>query len=121
MSKKIKTEKVVKDLKDIPTPKRPKQSVIPLEGKGVAEVIDKKLTTLADDYMDTRDQKATLATKLNELEKKMLDRMGELGITKYRFSDQLLERKDGAVHVKIKTVKVEGEKPDDKSLGDVQE
>lgn len=87
--------------------KRPKQEEIPMDGPGVAPVKDKKLDSLCDTFIDTRDKKAKLAETLGETEVRILDRMRELGISKHRFSDQLAEIKEGKDHVKIKTVKAE--------------
>lgn len=84
---------------------RPKQPDLP----GAERVTDKKLENLADDYVDTRDQKADLAAELTAIETKILDRMRELGLRNFRFADKIMEIKDGKNHVKVKTVKVEGE------------
>lgn len=54
-----------------------------------------------------------MATKLTALETKMLDRMAVLGLTEYRFGDQIMYQKQGKTHVKVKTVKVEGAEPEE--------
>ena len=96
-------------------PKRPAQEEIPMEGKGVAPVTDKKLTKLGEDFIDKRDSKATLAEEMTGLETKIKDRMAEVGIEVYRFGDQEMRIKLGKAHVKVKTVKNEGadEEPGD--------
>lgn len=92
---------------------RPKQDEIPMSGPGVGPIKDSKLTKLADQFIDVRDQKATLAEELTGIETKILDRMAELGISTYRFADQIMTLKPGATHIKVKTVKVDGEKRED--------
>ncbi len=81
-----------------------KQSEMPIEGPGVSVMKDKKLDSLCDKFIDLRDSKAKLAEKIGETEVQILDRMGELKITKHRFADQLAEIKIGKDHVKIRTV-----------------
>lgn len=87
---------------------RPKQNEIPLEGKGVAPVKDKKLDTLADDFVDKRDEKAKLAEEMTAIEAKIIDRMKEIGAELYRYADREVRIEQGKAHVKIKTVKNEG-------------
>jgi hypothetical protein len=92
---------------------RPKATDLPgIEGPGVSELKDKKLDKLGDEFIDIRDKKASLAEELTAVETKAADRMGELGITRYRFSDQEMILKSGKTHVKVKTVKVEGSEED---------
>lgn len=85
--------------------KRPKQEELDVTGPGVEVCKDKKLIALGDEYIDTRDEKAALATKLTELDASMQTRMAEIGVEVFRFSDQIVTLKKGATHVKIKTVK----------------
>jgi hypothetical protein len=88
---------------------RPKAVDLPgMKGPGVEQVSDKKLDKLGDDFISIRDDKAKLAEELTAIEAKALDRMAELGITRYRFSDQEMILTPGKTHVKIKTVKSEG-------------
>lgn len=89
--------------------KRPTQEEIPMEGAGVAPVKDKKLDTLCDKFIELRDSKAATATQIGETEGKILERMDELKITVHKFSDQIASIKTGKNHVKIKTVKVDGD------------
>ncbi len=86
-----------------------------MEGKGVSIPRYKDLDRLGDQFITVRDQKAELATKLGETEKKIIEKMREHGLTKYRFSDQEAVYKPGKDHIKIKTVKAEadGEPPTD--------
>lgn len=84
---------------------RTKQEEMPIEGPGVSPPRFKDLDRLADRFIETRDQKANLATQLGDLEKKIAEKMQEHGLTKYRFSDQEVVVKAGSVHIKIKTVK----------------
>lgn len=88
---------------------RPRQEEMPIEGPGVGQVKDKKLERLGYEFIETRDQKAELATQLGEIETKIFDRMAELELKCYRFGDQILEIKDGKRHCKVKTVKTENE------------
>lgn len=86
-----------------------------VEGPGVSLPKDKALDKLGDEFIETRDKKATLATKLGDLEKKIIDRMAEKGLKHYRFGDQEMDVVETKLHVKVKTVKVEGVEvdPDD--------
>jgi hypothetical protein len=89
-------------------PPRPTAQELPgVEGPGVGRVKDKILDRLSDEFIEIRDDKAALAGKLSKVEAKIADRMVELGITKYAFSDQMVEVKQGKVRIKIKTVKAE--------------
>lgn len=130
MKKKTNT---VKNLKDIPTETgaaaepppqgkkaKVKQVEMPLKGEGVEIITDKKLIMFGDDFIDTRDEKAKLAEKLTGLEKNILERMDEIGVKVFRFSDQIVTAKVGARHVKIKTVKVTGDSDsgDENKLGE---
>ena len=87
---------------------KPEQEEIPMEGKGVASVKDKKLNTLADDFIDKRDEKAKLAEDMTAIESKIIDRMKEIDCTLYRYADREVRIEPGKNHVKIKTVKNEG-------------
>ena len=84
-----------------------------MKGPGVEQVSDKKLDKLGDDFISIRDDKAKLAEELTAIEAKALERMAELGITRYRFSDQEMVLTPGKSHVKIKTVKAEGVEEDE--------
>lgn len=106
-NKKTKPKTVGKGLASIPAPKRPKTQELGLKGEGVEKKEDKQLTEWGDDFIDKRDAKATLVTELKALETKMLERMAVLGVTEYRFGDQILVQKKGATHVKIKAVKMD--------------
>lgn len=88
---------------------RPKPLELPaMEGVGVELPKDKTLDNLGDKFISIRDEKATLATKLSDLEKKIIERMGEKGLKSYRFGDQEMEVKETKLHVKVKSVKVDG-------------
>ena len=78
-----------------------------MEGPGVGQPKYKDLDKLADQYVDVRDEKAALATKLGKIEGQIVDKMIEKGIRTYRFSDQEVTIKPGTTHIKIKTVKVD--------------
>lgn len=91
-------------------PKRPLPQDLPgVEGPGVSPPKFKDIDRIADQFVEVRDEKAELATKLGELEKKIIEKMGEHGLDKYRFSDQEIIVKHGKNKVKIKTVKVDTE------------
>lgn len=80
-----------------------------VEGPGVSPPKFKDLDRLADKFIEIRDQKAELATKLGETEKKIAEKMQEHGLSKYKFSDQEVVLKEGKIHIKIKTVKATAE------------
>ena len=79
-----------------------------MNGPGVAQERYKDLDRLGDEFIETRDEKAKLATKLGTIEKKLAEKMAEKGLARYRFGDQEMLIKIGATHIKIKTVKVDG-------------
>lgn len=76
---------------------------------GVGVVRDKKLDALADKFTELRDAKAEMAEEMTAIEGKIIDRMQEMKIPAYRYSDRLVKIKVGKNHIKIKTVKVDGE------------
>lgn len=78
-----------------------------VEGPGVSLPKFKDLDRLADKFIEVRDQKAELATKLGDLEKQIADKMIHHGLDRYKFSDQEVIIKTGKTHIKIKTVKAE--------------
>jgi hypothetical protein len=91
-------------------PKRPKAQDLPnMVGDGVGLKKDKQLEALGDRFIEVRDEKAELATELGKLETQILDRMTVLGMSEFRFGDQIMVQKTGKTHVKIKTVKVEND------------
>jgi hypothetical protein len=80
-----------------------------MEGPGVALPKDKVLDKLGDKYIELRDKKAKLAEEITALDKKAVDRMTEMGITRYRFGDQEMIVKPGATHIKVRSVQVGNE------------
>jgi len=92
----------------------PKTPDLPaMEGPGVAEVKDKKLEKLADDFCEKRDAKAELAEQMTGVETKILDRMAELGINRFRYADREAIIKPGKNHVRIKVVKIGDGEPEE--------
>jgi hypothetical protein len=88
---------------------RPKQEELAgVEGPGVSPIKIKELDRLGDRFIENRDAKADLAAKCTKIEAQMAEMMEEHGLARYQFSDQEMILKRGKVHVKIKTVKVEG-------------
>lgn len=81
---------------------------------GVGVVRDKKLNSLADDFTDKRDEKASLAAEMSAIEAKILDRMDEIGVKVFRYADRIVSIRDGKRHVRIKQVSAadEPEPPD---------
>lgn len=79
-----------------------------MEGEGVAPLRYKELDRLADKFVEKRDAKAELASEMTKLEAQIAEKMEEHGISKYAFSDQVVEVKKGKIHIKVKTVKSEG-------------
>ncbi len=88
---------------------RPKQEELSgVEGPGISPVKIKELDRLADRFIEKRDAKADLASDITKIEGQMAEIMEEHGISKYKFSDQEVVLKKGKVHIKVKSVKVEG-------------
>jgi hypothetical protein len=77
-----------------------------IEGPGVAPFKDKRLSKLGDQFISVRDEKSKMAEELTGVEGKIIERMKELNIRRYQFSDQEAFIVPGKEHVKIKTVKV---------------
>ena len=86
-----------------------KQEEMPLEGPGVSIPKIKGLDRLGDQFIETRDEKAALATKLGEIERKIIELMVEHNVSHYKFSDQQIDLKTAKDHIKIKTVKADAE------------
>lgn len=82
-----------------------------IEGPGVAPFKDSALTKLGGKLDDLRDQRATLAEQITQAEKSAVERMIELGISRYRYGDREMILKPGNAHVKTKEVK--GDNSDD--------
>lgn len=78
-----------------------------MEGPGVSIPKHKDIDKLADQFVEKRDTKATLASQMGDIERKIIEKMIEHGLTRYRFSDQEIIIKPGKNHVKVKTVKVD--------------
>lgn len=76
-----------------------------ITGRGVAIETHDDLDEMGDELEDLRTKKSKLAEKITTVEKKALDRMAELGLTKYRFTDRIMEISEGKDHVKVKTVR----------------
>lgn len=87
---------------------RARQSEMPIEGPGVSVPRIAAIDRLADQLDDVLEEKATLATKVTELEGKLIEKMEEHGLKKYRYRDREVIYKPGKIHVKLKTVKNEG-------------
>ena len=84
-----------------------------MEGPGVALPKFKDLDRLGDKFIEVRDEKAALATKLGEIELKIAEKMVEHDLSRYKFSDQEIILKPGKTHIKIKTVKAVAERAAD--------
>ena len=89
------------------------QDLPEMNGPGVALPRFKDIDRLADKFIEVRDEKATLATKLGGIETQIAEKMVEHGIEKYQFSDQEVILKKGKTHVKVKTVKMDGAEVDE--------
>lgn len=88
-----------------------------MEGPGVATPRYKDLDKLADKFVDVRDQKAELASELGKIEAKIIEKMIEHGVEKYRYADKEVFVKPGKKHARVKTVKVDSdEQPPEEGL-----
>lgn len=88
---------------------RPKQGELP----GVEGIKDKKLRALGDEFIELRDSKAELAKDMTACEAKIMDRMKELDLRVFVFGDQEMRITDGKKHVKVKTIKNEGQEEEE--------
>lgn len=85
---------------------RPKQTEIPMEGPGVTKPQYKELDKLGDAFIDVDDQIEELKTELSGIEQRLILKMREYNLGKYRFGDYEITLKEGAIHAKVKEVKV---------------
>lgn len=76
-----------------------------ITGRGVAIEQHDDLDEMGDELDELRTKKSKLAERVTEVEKRALNRMGELGLASYRFSDRIMQISEGKDHVKVKTVK----------------
>lgn len=96
--------------------KRPTPQDLPgVDGPGVSRPKYKDLDKLADKFCELRDGKANLASEMGDVEKKIIEKMDEHGLSVYHYGDQKVELKGASIHIKVKTVKVEAaEEPEEK-------
>lgn len=84
-----------------------------MKGKGVERVEDAGLEALGDELDDLRTKKRKLAEKITAAEGKAIERMKELDIKVYRWSDREMVLAVGSDHVKVKSVQVGDENAED--------
>lgn len=84
---------------------RAKQSELPaVEGLGVSPVRIKAIDVAADKYLDARDTRMDQTIKECEARDVLIEKMGEHGLTSYRYGDHEVAIKDGKVGVKVKNI-----------------
>ena len=93
-------------------PRRAKQDELGISGPGVSPVVHKDIDRLADQLHDVLEEKSELATEVTKLTGKIVEKMNEYQITKYKFRDQEVIIEGGKVKVKLKTVKSENPESD---------
>lgn len=92
----------------------PKIQELPgVEGPGVSPLKIKELDRLGDKMNDLLEERSKLSGNVTKLEGQMAEIMQERGITKYHWSDKVMEIKTGKIHIKVKTVRAEGVESDD--------
>lgn len=81
---------------------------MPIEGPGVSLPRFKDIDRIADQFHDLLEERATLSESITKTEAKLIEKMQEHDLTKYRYRDQEVVYKPGKIHVKIKAVKSAG-------------
>jgi len=84
------------------------QELPAMEGPGVERLKIKELDRLGDKFNDLLEERSELTGEIKKVENKMAEVMAEKGISKYHWSDKVMEIKIGATHIKVKVVKNEG-------------
>lgn len=77
-----------------------------IRGKGVERLEDAGLEALGGELDDLRTKKRKLAEKITTAEGKAIERMKELDIKFYRYSDREMVLSESKEHVKVKAVTV---------------
>lgn len=80
------------------------QELPAMRGKGVELVTYPDLDKMGDELDDLREKKSKLAEKITATEAMALKKMADLGISKYRFNDRVMEVAEGKDHVRVKMV-----------------
>ncbi len=90
-----------------------------MQGPGVGTIKDSALSRLGGKLDDLRDQRATLSENITAAQKSAVDRMLELGISRYRYGDREMILKPG--NSKVTTKEVKGERNGDDGDEDTEE
>lgn len=91
---------------------RPKQSELPVEGPGVSVPRVAAIDRLADELDELLDDRSSISEKVTKIEGKLIEKMEEHGLKKYKYRDREVIYKPGKIHVKIKAVKAAGKDGD---------
>ena len=89
---------------------RAKQEEMPIEGPGVSVPRYRDIDRLADEFHELLTERAETSEKIGTVEKKILEKMAEKGLTTYKYRDQQVIFKAGKSHIKIKTIKADADK-----------
>ena len=89
---------------------RAKQEEMPIEGPGVSVPRYRDIDRLADEFHELLTERAEISEKIGTVEKKILEKMVEKGLTSYKYRDQQVVFKVGKNHIKIKTIKADTDK-----------
>lgn len=90
---------------------------MPIEGPGISVPKIASIDRLADELEEVLDEKSSLAEKVTKIEGKIIEKMEEHGLKKYRYRDREVIYKPGKIHVKLKSVKAAGKDGDASSSG----
>lgn len=75
-----------------------------MDGPGVGKIKDKRLESLADEHVDVKSRKAELASELTAIDGKIIDRMIEIGVKVFTYSDKRVKIVEGKDKVSVVTV-----------------
>lgn len=81
-----------------------------MNGRGVAlndGVEDGELEALGDEWDNLTTQKRKITEKITACDTKAQERLAELGLKSYRYSDREIYLKEGKDHVKVRAVKAD--------------
>lgn len=92
----------------MPRQKAEPQELPAMTGPGVEQPKFKDIDRAADSLHDLLEERAKISENITSHEKKVAEKMGEHGLTRYVYRDQEVILKPGKTHIKIKTVKASG-------------
>lgn len=88
-----------------------------MEGPGVSLPKHPDIDRLADKLDGLLEDRSEISTKITDAEGRLIEKMEEHGLQKYRYRDKEVIYKPGKKHAKVKCVKAEGAENSDETSG----